>query len=194
MNLSKPSAALVTGFIVSDSPGISSRTFGRIAAYQTGVLVLVLSVLGFLLRNELRETYLGSLHIDVGDLVEVLGRDFPKDFSPKWCMETAKDTDFRLSVVSSENGEIVCDNKFPLSDLPRILDRPEIESAIQSENHRGLSLRNSRMANNLQRLYASRYFPEQKLVLRVGFSVETLERSLSSFDRKFFASTNTSRA
>ncbi len=167
----------------TSSSELSQKSFGRVATLQTTIVVLVLSALGLILRDELRVRFIDSQQRQVQDLLELLTREFPADFKPTWCRQIASTHRFRLTVVHSETGKILCDNHYDIPDSPSILERTEIQAALKSLNEPGFSYRPSSFLKDINRMYAARYFPDKKLIMRVGYTVQSLEEGLADFDR-----------
>ncbi len=171
----------------ASSDSLSVRVFSRIALFQAAVLVTALLVLGFGVRNQIRQIYLRQLNSQLAGLLEVLFKQAPQQWDQAWCKQMAEGTPFRVSVISATDGHILCDNTVTDPKVFQlILDRPEVQMALHSVDRKGRSLRMSRGLNYTQGVYSTLFLPDRKVVLRVGFAAEgELEKDLASYDRAF---------
>jgi signal transduction histidine kinase len=173
---------------MTDDLLLSKKSFTRIAVIQSALLITFLGVTAFAVRREVRQVYNETLITQLGDSVELLAKQWPMKVDAQWCAQAADQTALRISVIDAKSGAIVCDNGYPLDQLPSsLLDRAEIIDALQSSNHRGRSVRASVLTRNLDRVYFTVYSPERGLVLRGGLPLNKIQDALRAVDWLFAA-------
>lgn len=161
---------------------LSWKKFFRLIAIQTLCLCAVVAVFGFSLRTYFKHQYISRIQLNMKDLLESLSHQMPLNVDESWCKKVSKDTQFRLSVISTTDGRILCDTVYSRNTMEPLLNRPEVLSALEAKNSFGFTIRFSPTLNE-NAYYGTKYIPEKSLVLRTGTRLSDLSAVIGTFDQ-----------
>jgi len=142
----------------------------------TILLVAGMTLVGFVLEDQLKEKLFEHLQENVTTLGEVLARILPdtEDSSEirDFCETFAKIAGVRLTVLNSEDGKVLGDSEE--SDIigKSRLERPEIQRALKGK--RGFAIRYSETVQ-ADMLYAALDVKEKKRIIRLGMPMSKIK-------------------
>lgn len=159
------------------------RPFARIIFLQLIFILVLVTGFGLGTRFYVKKQYLKTVTQSMQDLLSSLEHQLPElaEINDEWCLKVAKNTQFRLSIISSTDGHFYCDTAYVSAHRPPILHQPEIQDVMKNQ-HFGSAIRYSPTMKD-DAFYGTQLLPERELILRTGIKLSVLNQTIHSFDR-----------
>lgn len=139
------------------------------------VVVVAMTLAGFVLQRQLRQSLHSHLQEDVLTLARVLGRALPATDSPveyeTWCEDYGKATGVRVTLIA-EDGKVVCDSLERHITGSDYMERPEVSEAIR--NGTATEIRYSGTYTDTT-LYAALHVPEKGKIVRLSLPMKRIQ-------------------
>ena len=139
------------------------------------VVVLAMTVAGFVLQRQLKRSLYSHLEEDVLTLARALARALPATDKPleygSWCDDYGTATGVRITLIA-EDGKVVCDSLEKGIVGAGRLDRPEVEEALRRGT--ATEVRFSGTSADTM-LYVSLHVPEKGKIVRLSLPMKRLK-------------------
>lgn len=157
------------------------QAFLRSLFLQIAALCIFAGLLGWQLERRFSELFLNHAATHLRHAIALFADRIPALHRERWCETAVRDVNLRVTLAVPQDGRLLCDSAYGYSPTrPLFTTHTEIPDAVQSSDHTGHSRRLSQGLGAVTGLFEARYFPEKNVVLRVGFSLNTLQEGLST--------------
>lgn len=139
------------------------------------VVVVAMTLAGFILQQQLKKTLHSHLQEDVLTLARALGRALPATDSPveyeTWCEDYGKATEVRVTLLT-DDGKVICDSLERHIRGADRTERPEVSEAIR--HGEATEIRYSETYTDTM-LYAALHVPQKGKIVRLSLPMKRIQ-------------------
>lgn len=157
------------------------KSVRRILAVQAAVSFLAVTLFGIGFHFYFKRAVIQNTQLRMQDLLESIANQMPGMVTEDWCSKVARDSHFRLTVISSGDGRVTCDTVYDAARMSPLLQRPEVQSALIGGSRFGSSERFSPTLKD-QAFYSTLEVKTHGVVLRAGVQLGALHATLAFID------------